>query len=349
VLGTERHESRRIDNQLRGRSGRQGDPGETRFYLSAQDEVIRLFAGDRIYTILDKLGPADGAPIEHGMLTKRIEGAQKKVEEFHFVNRKNVVKYDDVLNEQRKQVYARRQEILRGDDLRESVMEWVEDVLEAAVDAHTDGECAEDWDWDGMWIAVNSVYPTRVGLSSIDREAINREDLLDRLFDDAVAYYEAREQQWGEELARNIERWIALQVTDVRWREHLDNMDYMRQGIGLRGYAQKDPLVEYRREGQAMFDEMSFLIKQEVVRALMHAEVEVEQASAFDHAPERGENLSYQHADAASLQALAAEEPAPIDPMPVVEQRHVDPEKNVGRNDPCWCGSGKKYKRCHGA
>src|SRR3954470_12826292 len=154
VLGTERHESRRIDNQLRGRSGRQGDPGETRFYLSAQDEVIRLFAGDRIFTILDKLGPSDGTPIEHGMLTKRIEGAQKKVEEFHFVNRKNVVKYDDVLNEQRKQVYARRQEILRGDDLRESVMEWVEDVIEAAIDSHLDGEYAENWDWEGMWVAL---------------------------------------------------------------------------------------------------------------------------------------------------------------------------------------------------
>ena len=349
VLGTERHESRRIDNQLRGRSGRQGDPGETRFYLSAQDEVIRLFAGDRIYTILDKLGPGEGEPIEHGMLTKRIEGAQKKVEEFHFVNRKNVVKYDDVLNEQRKQVYARRQEILRGDDLSESVMEWVEDVIEAAIDSHLDGEYAENWDWDGMWIAINSVYPTRVPLASIDRDSTTREDLLDQVFEDAVAYYKEREEAWGEELTRNIERWIALQVTDVRWREHLDNMDYMRQGIGLRGYAQKDPLVEYRREGQAMFDEMSFLIKQEVVRALMHAEVEVERAPDFDHGPDRSSNLQYQHADAAGLEAIAGADSEPIDTMPVVEQRTVDPERDVGRNDPCWCGSGKKYKRCHGS
>ena len=157
VLGTERHESRRIDNQLRGRSGRQGDPGETRFYLSAQDEVIRLFAGDRIYTILDKLGPSDGAPIEHGMLTKRIEGAQKRVEEFHFDIRKNVLKYDDVLNEQRKQVYARRQEILRGEDIRDSVLEWLWDVIEAAVDAHAGGDYAEEWDWDGMWVALGSI------------------------------------------------------------------------------------------------------------------------------------------------------------------------------------------------
>ncbi len=361
VLGTERHESRRIDNQLRGRSGRQGDPGESRFYLSAQDEVIRLFAGDRIYTILDKLGPSDGAPIEHGMLTKRIEGAQKKVEEFHFVNRKNVVKYDDVLNEQRKQVYARRQEILNGDSLRDSILEgedeehpgWIEDVIEAAVDAHTQGEFSEEWDWDGMWVALQSIYPIRIPLESIDRERTTREELLDRLFDDAAGYYEEREELWGEELTRNIERWITLQVLDTRWREHLDNMDYMRQGIGLRGYAQKDPLVEYRVEGQNMFEEMNFLVKQEVVRVLMHAEVEVDRAQEFEHQPGRADgHLSYEHADAASLQALAAgyaPDDEPVDMMPVVEQRHVDPERDIGRNDPCWCGSGKKFKRCHGA
>jgi preprotein translocase subunit SecA len=358
VLGTERHESRRIDNQLRGRSGRQGDPGETRFYLSAQDEVIRLFAGDRIYSILDKLGPADGAPIEHGMLTKRIEGAQKKVEEFHFVNRKNVVKYDDVLNEQRKQVYARRQEILSGADMRDNVLEWTWDVLEAAVKAHAGG-FSEEWDWDGMWVALQSIYPVRIPQSEYQGANTPVEELIEVVYHDAVEYYEQREQEWAAsnpQLPRDLERWITLQVTDTRWREHLDNMDYMRQGIGLRGYAQKDPLVEYRTEGQAMFDEMSFLIKQEVVRVLMHAEIEVEADGAGPlpqaQAPRGG--LHYEHADAATLEALAAtagpeggegEEFT----MPVVEQRHVDPDKDVGRNDPCWCGSGKKYKRCHGA
>jgi preprotein translocase subunit SecA len=358
VLGTERHESRRIDNQLRGRSGRQGDPGETRFYLSAQDEVIRLFAGDRIYSILDKLGPADGAPIEHGMLTKRIEGAQKKVEEFHFVNRKNVVKYDDVLNEQRKQVYARRQEILSGADIRDNVLEWTWDVLEAAVDAHAGG-FSEEWDWDGMWVALQSIYPVRIPQSEYQGANTPREELIEVVYHDAVEYYEQREQEWAAsnpQLPRDLERWITLQVTDTRWREHLDNMDYMRQGIGLRGYAQKDPLVEYRTEGQLMFDEMSFLIKQEVVRVLMHAEIEVEADGAGPlpqaQAPRGG--LHYEHADAATLEALAAtagpEGGEGEDfTIPVVEQRHVDPEKDVGRNDPCWCGSGKKYKRCHGA
>src|SRR4051812_13900416 len=235
VLGTERHESRRIDNQLRGRSGRQGDPGETRFFLSAQDDVIRLFAGDRIYTILDKLGPADGEPIEHGMLTKRIEGAQKKVEEFHFVNRKNVVKYDDVLNEQRKQVYARRQEILRGDDIHDDVMTWIYDVIQEVVDGHAEGDYTENWDWDGLWVALHSVYPTRVPVEEMKAQHPAQQELTEILYADASEYYEERERMWGEELTRNIERWITLQVTDVRWREHLDNMDYMRQGIGLRG------------------------------------------------------------------------------------------------------------------
>jgi preprotein translocase subunit SecA len=360
VLGTERHESRRIDNQLRGRSGRQGDPGETRFYLSAQDEVIRLFAGERIYTILDKLGPSDGSPIEHGMLTKRIEGAQKKVEEFHFVNRKNVVKYDDVLNEQRKQVYARRQEILRGDDIRDNVMAWTWDVIEAAVDAHAEGQYAEQWDWDGMWVALSSIYPIRIPQSEFEGANTSRDELIEVIYNDAAEHYEAREREWtaaNEQLPRDLERWITLQVTDTRWREHLDNMDYMRQGIGLRGYAQKDPLVEYRTEGQLMFDEMSFLIKQEVVRTLMHAEVAVDpnengggRGVPPPSAPRAG--LHYEHADASTLEALAAgADPGDgdtIDVMPVVEQRQVDPTL-PGRNDPCWCGSGKKFKRCHGA
>ena len=359
VLGTERHESRRIDNQLRGRSGRQGDPGETRFYLSAQDEVIRLFAGDRIYSILDKLGPSDGAPIEHGMLTKRIESAQKKVEEFHFVNRKNVVKYDDVLNEQRKQVYARRQEILRGEDIRDSVLEWLWDVIEAAVDAHAGGDYAEEWDWDGMWVALGSVYPIRIPQAEYEGAATPRDELIEVIYNDAVEYYEEREKQWAAnnpDLPRDLERWITLQVTDTRWREHLDNMDYMRQGIGLRGYAQKDPLVEYRQEGQEMFNEMSFLIKQEAVRVLMHAEVEVDAGDGNGALPQsqapRGD-LTYRHEDAATLEAIAAGSEAgdqELDMMmPVVEQRQLDPERDVGRNDPCWCGSGKKYKRCHGA
>ena len=207
-----------------------------------------------------------------------------------------------------------------------------------------------------MWVALHSVYPVRVPISEMREQAPSQEELTEIIYNDAVEYYEQREAGWGDELTRNIERWITLNVTDTRWREHLDNMDYMRQGIRLRGYAQKDPLVEYRREGQQMFDEMEFLIEQEVVRALMHAEVQVEPNQQFQPATERPQgNLSYEHADAAGLELLAATEAsgegeAPSeDPFPVVEQRRVDPEKNLQRNDPCWCGSGKKYKRCHGA
>ncbi len=254
VLGTERHESRRIDNQLRGRSGRQGDPGETRFYLSAQDEVVRLFAGDRMYKILDRLGPTDGEPIEAKMLTNQIERAQKKVEEFHFVNRKNVVKYDDVLNDQRSQVYARRRQILEGEDLRESVIGWIEDVIEAVVDAHSAGEFAEEWDWDGMRAALHCGLPgagrhrrarsqADLARGSARRRVRRRRRLLRGARADVG--------EMDEKLPRNIERWIVLQVMDTRWREHLDNMEYFRQGVGLQGYAQKDPLVGVQVRGHA--------------------------------------------------------------------------------------------------
>jgi len=296
------------------------------------------------------------------MLTNRIEGAQKKVEEFNFVNRKNVVKYDDVLNEQRKRVYERRRDVLGGADLRSSLIEgaedqpsWLEEVLEHAVRVHAPSEISEEWDWDGMAVAVHSIYPSRVDLSAVDRESAQLEDLLDRLYDDAVEVYEQREAEWGTELARDIERWITLQVVDVRWREHLDNMDYMRQGIHLRGFAQKDPLVEYRTEGFAMFEEMNDLIKQEVVRALMHVEVHANDDAPGAPAvgvppptPPRG-NLQYEHAEAATMEALMGAEPELIGPPPAVEQRVVDAAHAVGRNDPCWCGSGKKFKRCHGA
>ena len=214
-----------------------------------------------------------------------------------------------MLNEQRKQVYARRQEILRGDDIRDNVLEWLWDVIEAAVDAHAGGDYAEEWDWDGMWVALGSVYPIRIPQAEYEGTATPREELIEVIYNDAVEYYEERERQWAAnnpELPRDLERWITLQVTDTRWREHLDNMDYMRQGIGLRGYAQKDPLVEYRPEGQEMFDEMSFLIKQEAVRVLMHAEVEVDAGDRQRRPPAvtapRGD-LSYGHDDAATLEA----------------------------------------------
>ncbi|MDX6568605.1 MAG: preprotein translocase subunit SecA, partial [Gaiellales bacterium] len=256
ILGTERHESRRIDNQLRGRSGRQGDPGESRFFLSAEDDLVRLFAGDRIYTILDKLGPGEGEPIEHKMLTKRIEGAQKKVEEQNFEIRKNVLKYDDVLNHQRGVVYTERRAVLEGGDMREQVLEWIDEVLESVVETHTDSQFPEEWDLEEMFAGLHAIYPVSFTLDDLgERAAIEREELIDRVLADARRQYEAKEagyaadERIGPDVMRQLERFIVLNAIDQRWREHLDNMDYLREGIHLRSMAQKDPLVEYRVEG----------------------------------------------------------------------------------------------------
>jgi preprotein translocase subunit SecA len=371
ILGTERHESRRIDNQLRGRSGRQGDPGESRFFLSAEDDLVRLFAGDRIYSILDKLGPAEGEPIEHKMLTKRIEGAQKKVEEQNFEIRKNVLKYDDVLNHQRGVIYAERREVLEGNDMREEVLEWVDEVLEGAVVSYTDSQFPEEWDLEAMFVGLAAIYPISFGPADRGpRPDIEREELIDRVLADARRQYEAKEQAYssderiGPDVMRQLERFIVLNAIDQRWREHLDNMDYLREGIHLRSMAQKDPLVEYRVEGHQMFQEMMDQVKTEVCSFLFHAEIAVEDDLVPLGAANQGGQLTYQHGDHSALED--AREFAPggssssssttitqaragggVSQTPIVQQHRATDEP--GRNDPCPCGSGKKYKRCHGA
>jgi preprotein translocase subunit SecA len=371
ILGTERHESRRIDNQLRGRSGRQGDPGESRFFLSAEDDLVRLFAGDRIYSILDKLGPGEGEPIEHKMLTKRIEGAQKKVEEQNFEIRKNVLKYDDVLNHQRGVIYAERRAVLEGNDMREEVLEWVDEVLEGAVVSHTDSQFPEEWDLEAMFAGLAAIYPISFGPADLGPRAdVEREELIDRVLADARRQYEAKERLYadderiGPDVMRQLERFIVLNAIDQRWREHLDNMDYLREGIHLRSMAQKDPLVEYRVEGHSMFQEMMDQVKVEVCSFLFHAEIAVEDDLVPLGAASQGQ-LTYQHGDHSALED--AREFAPgssssssssttltqaragggVTQTPIVQQHRASDEP--GRNDPCPCGSGKKYKRCHGA
>ena len=365
VIGTERHESRRIDNQLRGRSGRQGDPGETRFFLSAEDQLVRLFAGDRIYNILDKLGPAEGEPIEHKMLTKRIEGAQKRVEEMNFDIRKNVLKYDDVLNKQREVIYAERREVLDGADLHDRVLEWIDESVEGVVLAYTDSNFPEDWDLDGMFVALNSVYPcsfTKVDLGVVTE--IDRDDLIDRVVADARLQYERKEQAMAandelpDDIMRQLERYFLLQVVDTHWREHLDSMDYLREGIHLRGMAQKDPLVEYRVEGHAMFEQMMISVQGEVVSLLFHTEVTAEEADHLEQQHEQ-HGLVYAHEEYSALDELQSQsssfagmsysggESSSTGGTPV-EQRRVEEADLVGRNDPCPCGSGLKYKKCHG-
>jgi preprotein translocase subunit SecA len=280
VLGTERHESRRIDNQLRGRSGRQGDPGETRFYLSAEDEVVRLFAGDRIYKILDKLGPPEGEPIEHKLLSRQIEGAQRRVEEHNFEIRKNVLKYDDVLNKQREVVYEQRRAVLEGADISELVREWVDETVESVVEQHTQGDSHDEWDVDGLLVGLRSVYPVSFTAADLGpTNEIDPEALIDRAVADASTAYDRKEQvveQIDPELMRRAERFYLLQTIDTRWREHLDNMDYLRDGIHLRGLAQKDPVVEYRTEGHQMFNEMMAEVQQEVVAGLFQFVIEVD-------------------------------------------------------------------------
>jgi preprotein translocase subunit SecA len=367
VLGTERHEARRIDNQLRGRSGRQGDPGESRFYLSGQDDLVRLFAGDRIYKIMDKFKIPEGEPMESGLLSKQIENAQKKVEEQNFVMRKNVLKYDDVLNKQRTVIYAQRRQVLEGEDLSDEVRTWIREVVERVV-RHFTPEAGEDLDLDALVQAMKDLYATEITVAELREEVGASQDaLVDEFVEDALDEYKAKEEEMGDELMRELERFVILQVVDTRWREHLENMDYLREGVHLRSMAQKDPLVEYTAEGHQMFDELGASIREEVVFTLFHAEVAPEDAEALALEEAAGNGgFAYEHEAPVGADAIAAAgggdgigagggavataglltEPAT---SVVTTQRVVAEKDKIGRNDPCWCGSGKKYKKCHGA
>ncbi len=359
VLGTERHEARRIDNQLRGRSGRQGDPGESRFYLSGQDDLVRLFAGDRIQNIMARFKIPDDQPMEAGILSKQIENAQKKVEEQNFVMRKNVLKYDDVMNVQRQVIYEQRRRVLEGDDLSDEVRGWIEEVVGSTIDQFA-SEDGEGWDLDALCDAMSALYGSEITAAELREDygnSLSRETLVEDFSEDAEEAYTEKEGELGAELMRELERFVILQVVDVRWREHLENMDYLREGVHLRAMAQKDPLVEYRGEGHQMFEELSRTIREEVVFTLFHAELAPEDAQelqTYQEAQAVGDGgLSYEHQSLAGAEAMAAAgaggETAVATMMPVTEQRVVSDKERIGRNDPCWCGSGKKFKKCHGA
>jgi preprotein translocase subunit SecA len=375
ICGTERHESRRIDNQLRGRAGRQGDPGESRFFLSAEDDLVRLFAGDRIYRILDKLGGIDDEgneePIEAGMLSKQIEKAQKKVEEQNFLIRKRVLEYDDVMNEQRRVIYAYRDEVLEGKPIGEEARREVGNVIERTIDQYTPGEFVEDWDLGGLYTALAQFFPVDLDVGSEGR-TVDRNALIDGVVAEAMQRYDAREQALGEELMGALERFLLLQTIDERWREHLFDMDYLREGIHLRGFAQIDPLVAYKNEAFTLFGDLMNSVWSDYARMIFNVQVNVEgenggggaapipSFSAAGNSTRAG-RVSYSGGSAAGTGALAAAAAAAgapggegfgegdeMEALPVVEQRVVDHEHEVGRNDPCWCGSGKKFKKCHG-
>jgi preprotein translocase subunit SecA len=370
ILGTERHESRRIDNQLRGRSGRQGDPGESRFYISAEDDLVRLFAGDRIYRILDRLGPVDKdtgeeEPLDSKMLTKQIESAQRKVEEQNFLIRKRVLEYDDVMNQQREIIYKIRDRILEGEDMSGTAREQIKDVIARLVDQYLVGDYVEDWDIDGLLTQLEQIYPVAITAEDIDPHSIERQLLLEELQDDAITAYDEREQELGAEIMRQIERYSLLQIIDERWREHLHDMDYLREGIHLRGFAQEDPLVAYKNEGFDMFTALIQAIWEEFARFIFHVEVEIEgpNGDGQQFAPQQrgAANLNFGGGGGVQPSALAAaaagaplgeaaygDEGELIEPVQI-ETRRVAQEEQIGRNDPCWCGSGKKFKKCHGA
>ena len=335
VLGTERHESRRIDNQLRGRSGRQGDPGESRFYLSLQDDLMRRFNSGLVERFLGAAGMPEETPLESKIVSNAIKSAQTQVESLNFEMRKNVLKYDDVMNKQREVVYSERREVLEGVDIKELVEVSLEETITAYVNSAAANGVAEEWDLNTLWNALKILYPISFTAEELLAEiggavALDSEFLLERILQDSRVAYEKRESELTPVVMRELERKILLSVLDRKWREHLYEMDYLQEGIGLRAMAQRDPLVEYQKEGFDLFTAMMDAIKEELVSFVFHVEVQVEGSEVG------AKGLTPAPAPAAALQYSAAD---------------VEPTNSGGtsKNAPCPCGSGKKYKRCHGA
>jgi preprotein translocase subunit SecA len=334
VLGTERHESRRIDNQLRGRSGRQGDPGESRFYLSLQDELMKRFNSGLVERFLGAAGMPEDTPLESKIVSNAIKSAQTQVESLNFEMRKNVLKYDDVMNKQRSVVYSERREVLEGADIKDLTNNFLEETITAYVNSATSDGVAENWDLNTLWLALRSLFPISFSAQDLVNEvgevgALDLEFVLDRVLADARRAYEKREYELSAPIMRELERKILLSVLDKKWREHLYEMDYLQEGIGLRAMAQRDPLVEYQREGYDLFSAMMDAVKEQLVGHLFSAEVQVE----GDQVGAKG--LTPTPAPVSQLQYSAAE----------IE---TTSSGETSRNAPCPCGSGKKYKRCHG-
>ncbi|MGI6488891.1 MAG: preprotein translocase subunit SecA [Syntrophomonadaceae bacterium] len=322
VLGTERHESRRIDNQLRGRSGRQGDPGESRFYVSLEDDLMRLFGAENIEGMMDKLGMDDSVPIEHKLITRSIENAQRKVESRNFDIRKHVLEYDDVINQQREVMYSERDKVLSGEDLTETVLAMIDDVAEYIVDRFAgEQKYAEEWDLEGLMSYVQQIYLPQPDFSAEDLKGMLRDEVCELLKEKARALYAQRQEEMGEEVFAELERALMLRIIDEKWMDHIDAMDQLRHGISLRAYGQRDPLVEYKFEAYNAFEDMVNSIKEDMVRYIFRVRV-VAQPEQRAMVENRGE-----------------EEKA---------RKPVRVGKKIGRNDPCPCGSGKKYKKCCG-
>jgi preprotein translocase subunit SecA len=398
VLGTERHDSRRIDNQLRGRSGRQGDPGESRFYLSLQDDLMKRFRAGAVEAVMERFNIPEDVPIESKMVSKQIKSAQTQIEGQNAEIRKNVLKYDEVMNKQRQVVYAERKRVLDGEDLHDQVRHMIDDTIADYVTGATSDGYAEDWDLDQLWTSLKQLYPVGITVEDITEESggelhsLDQDYLLAKLKEDAHDAYDRRETELGAEALRELERQVLLSVIDRKWREHLYEMDYLQEGISLRAYAQRDPVVEYQREGFDMFAQMMDGIKEEAVGFLFNLEVQVEEQPTVTVDPSQAvplpssdsqvevkakglggnrrppQNLQYTapaidgEAGAGtpvvqaepSAPALGLGSPVPANPAHSAAARQTPAAQahtsnGPSRNAPCYCGSGKKYKRCHGA
>jgi preprotein translocase subunit SecA len=333
IIGTERHESRRIDNQLRGRAGRQGDQGSSRFYLSLEDDLMRIFAADRIANLMDRVGMEEGHPIEHGLISRAIENAQKKVEAQNFNIRKQLIEYDDVMNQQREIIYEQRRQALEEEDLQPVILDMIEDIVDDLVENHTQEDTLpEEWDLRGLEEAFLSQFSMTLSFGGNALENFTQEGMREFLLEKARNGYSQKEEEWGPEMARDMERLVTLQTVDQRWREHLMAMDHLKEGIGLRGYAQQNPLNEYKREGLEMFQEMVEQIKGEILQMLFRIQVATqEETEHLQEAQQQPLLLSHGESAAGSKRKPARR------------------SAKVGRNQPCPCGSGKKYKKCCGS
>ncbi len=332
IIGTERHEARRIDNQLRGRSGRQGDPGSSRFYLSLEDDLMRIFAAERLSGLMQRIGMAEDEPIEHRLISKAIENAQSRVEDHNFSIRKQLIEYDDVMNQQREIIYRQRREALAGGDLRPAIFDMVDDILDSIMAENAPEKTyAEDWNLDQINNEMGRLFGLQSKFTVEAIEDMDRDQFREELSTVVRDHYEAREREFGEPIMRDLENYILLQTVDTFWKDHLLNMDYLKEGIGLRGYGQQDPLVAYKREGHEMFQEMIDRIKDECVRMLYHIQIQREDQVQEMRKEQEEQPMFFGPADAAPKAKTA-----------------VRKDGKVGRNDPCPCGSGKKYKKCHG-
>ena len=334
ILGTERHESRRIDNQLRGRSGRQGDPGSSRFYLSLEDDLMRIFGGERVKMIMERVGMEDGEPIEHKYTTRAIENAQKKVEAHNFDIRKHLLEFDDVMNKQREVVYSQRRFILGGEDLKGTIQDMIEDLVEEMVERFTNEHPHyDDWDIPALVEALWGQFGVRFHFDSLPPGEQTSEGVTEHILKEVLAAYERKEKELTPEVMRELEKYVMLQAVDNQWKDHLLSMDHLKEGIGLRGYGQRDPLKEYQREGYEIFLDMSNRIKGETVRNLFL--VRIAAANDLEElAPSREQDMLLSHGDSGGG-----------DSRPKTVRRQTE---KIGRNDPCPCGSGKKYKKCCG-